>query len=69
MIKLNKVQQFELFCLESYKIAKGITGRMALNDFKRYQVFNFLSSGYDVLHTQGKSYIIDEINDYIERRK
>jgi len=69
MIKLNKIQQFELFCLENYKIAKGITGKSALRDFKQYHVFNFLSSGYDVLHTQGKNYIVSEINDFIEQRK
>ena len=69
MITLNKVQQFELFCLENYKMAKGITGKSALRDFKQYHVFNFLSSGYDVLHTQGKNYIVSEINDFIEQRK
>jgi hypothetical protein len=69
MITLNKVQQFELFCLENYKISKGIAGRTALNDFKQYNVFNFLSIGYDVLHTQGKNYILAEINDFIERRR
>jgi hypothetical protein len=69
MIKLNKIQQFELFCLENYKMAKGITGKCALRDFKQYHVFNFLSSGFDVLHTQGKNYIVSEINDFIEQRK
>lgn len=69
MITLNKIQQFELFCLENYKISKGLTGKSALNDFKKYHVFNYLATGYDVLHTQGRNYIIAEINDFIERRK
>jgi len=69
MIKLNKVQQFELFCLENYRMSKGITGKTALNDFKQYHVFNYLSAGFDVLHTQGKKYIVAEISDYIARRK
>jgi len=69
MIKLNKVQQFELICLENYRMSKGITGKTALNDFKQYHVFNYLSTGFDVLHTQSEKYIIAEISDYIARRK
>ncbi|MDD4971818.1 MAG: DUF3791 domain-containing protein [Paludibacter sp.] len=69
MIKLSNIQQFEVFCLENYKISKGINGKAALNDFKNYHVFDFLTAGYDVLHTQGKNYIVAEINDFIERRK
>ena len=69
MIKLNRTEQFQLFCLENYRIEKGISGVAALEDFNRCQVFDFLSSGYEVLHTQGKNYIIAEINDFIERRK
>ena len=68
MIKLNKIQQFQLFCLENYKLTKGISGKIALNDFKQYHVFNYLSMGYDVLHTQSKNYIFEEINDFIRRR-
>ena len=68
MIKLSQIQQFELFCLENYKIYKGISGKTALNQFNRYHVFDFLSTGYDVLHTQGKNYIVAEINDFINRR-
>lgn len=68
MITLDKIQQFQLFCLENYKFTKGISGKAALKDFKQYQVFKFLSLGYDVLHTQSKNYIVAEINDFILRR-
>jgi hypothetical protein len=66
---MNKIQYFQLFCLESYRSSKGITGLDALSDFKRARVFDFLSSGYEVLHTQGRNYLTALITDYIERRK
>jgi hypothetical protein len=66
--KLDRVQHFQLFCLESYRSSKGITGLDALTDFKRANVFDFLASGYEVLHSRGRNYLIKVINDFIERR-
>lgn len=67
--KLDKINNFQLFCIESYRSSKDITGLAALEDFRRAGVFGFLSSGYEVLHSQGRNYIISIITDYIERRK
>ncbi len=66
--KLPPVQRFQLFCLESYRSEKGISGIKALNDFKRARVFNFLASGFEVLHTQSKNYLLAEITEYINQR-
>jgi len=67
--KLDQIQQFQLFCLESYRNSKGISGMDALRDFKRTGVFGFLSTGYEVLHSQGKKYLTSAITDYIKHRK
>jgi len=69
MDKLTNIQHFQLFCLESYRASTGISGKAALNEFKRTNVFDYLSKGYEVLHTQGKNYLIADIKDYIEHRK
>jgi hypothetical protein len=69
MKKLNKIQYFQLFCLESYRGFKGISGLAALEQFKRSEVFDYLSTGYEVLHTQGRNYLIADIIDFIEHRK
>lgn len=66
--KLNPVQSFQVFCLESYRSSKGISGIKALNDFKHARVFDFLASGYEVLHTQSKNYVISEISQYINNQ-
>jgi len=68
MNKLNKIQQFQLFCLESYRTQIGISGMKALDDFKKFKVFDYLAAGYDVLHTQGKKYILADINDFLQKR-
>ena len=62
---LNPVQSFQLFCIESYRSEQGISGLKALNDFKQAGVFDHLASGYEVLHTQSKKYLIAEISEFI----
>ena len=39
------------------------------NLFKEYGLFDYLKDGYDVLHTQGQDYIINDIEIYLENRK
>jgi hypothetical protein len=63
------IQQFIIFCLESYKIDKHITGAEALHDFEQYDVFSYLTDGYEVLHTQGQAYIVADIKDFIEHHR
>ena len=63
------IEKFIIFCLESYKSAQQIDGSQALKDFEEYDVFTYLTEGYEVLHTQGKQYIISDITQYIANRK
>ena len=37
--------------------------------FKKYNVFEYPASCYDVLHTTGREYIIEDIDKYINARK
>ncbi len=68
MIKLNKIEQFQLFCLEYYKNQISISGKMALDVFESKGVFNFLEMGYEILHTQSIKYVVDEIILFIKNR-
>ena len=68
MKTLTNIQHFQLFCLENYKAISNKTGIEALNDFKQTNVFDYLESGYDVLHTQGKEYILADIKEYLDYR-
>lgn len=70
VIKVSK-EAFEFFTytLEKYAINKGIGGLQALALFKENDVDDYLLKHYDLLHTQGTSYVIDEIDRFIQRRK
>ena len=61
--------EFYTYCLEKYAQAKGLTGLQALALFKRFRADDFLIDRYDLLHTQGTGYVIDEIDRFIQRRK
>ena len=61
--------EFYVYTLEKYAISKRLSGLQALALFKEYQANEFLLKHYDLLHTQGTGYVIDEVQRYIDRRK
>lgn len=60
---------FLVYCVESYKNAKGLKGRETIELFNKYRVFDYINASYDALHTTGREYIIDDLNIYISARK
>lgn len=63
-----KVLEFVLFCVEMYAQKHEISGRVVMDRFSEYGVVDFLRDGYDVLHTQGRQYIISEIEIFLGNR-
>lgn len=61
--------EFYTYTLEKYALSKGISGLHALAIFKEYGADEFLLKHYDLLHTQGTGYVIDEVQRFIDRRK
>ena len=61
--------EFYTYCLEKYAQAKGLTGLQALALMKRHGADDYLIDHYDLLHTQGTGYVIDELDRFIQRRK
>ena len=61
--------EFYTYCLEKYAQAKGLTGLQAIALLKRFGADDYLIDHYDLLHTQGTGYVMDEIDRYIQRRK
>lgn len=60
---------FMIFCAEQYKMAKHLTGKQLAELFARYQVWEYIYSCYEALHTTGTNYIIEDIDLYIEARR
>ena len=70
MSKKDKdIALFVAFCIEEYGAAKGMTGEQALDLLSQYGVTDYLSKCFEPLHTQGRKWLIDEIDEFIEIRK
>lgn len=65
---MSEEGRFTIFCMESYKIHKSLTGREVLELFQQYGVFDYLREFYDVLHTTGYQYINQDIDLYLKAR-
>lgn len=65
----KEIQQFIVFCLESYKEDRRMSGAEALKEFEQYDVVSYLTEGFEVLHTQGREYIVADIKDYIHHKQ
>ena len=60
---------FVSFCIEQYAKAKNMTTENVVNLFEQYGISNHFCEFYDVLHTQGHQWLIEEIDKMINERK
>lgn len=68
--KKNKdIALFVAFCIEEYGASKEMTGEQVLDLFSRFGVIDYLSECFEPLHTQGREWLIEEIDEFIEMRK
>ena len=65
----KEVFEFYAYCLENYAICKRMSGMRAWLCFKESGVDEYIIDNYDLLHTQGLDYILDDIQRFINRRK
>ena len=70
---MNKEKQdiamFLSFCIEQYAKAKDMAAEDVVDLFERYGISEHFCEFYDVLHTQGHRWLIEEIDEMVERRK
>jgi hypothetical protein len=64
-----KVLEFVLFCVEMYAQRGLISGSAVMKLFDEMGVIDFLRNSYDVLHTQGREYILSEIDFFLGSRR
>ena len=64
----KKINDFIVFCLENYKSDNWLTCEEVYDLFEKYGVLNYLQEGYDVLHTQGKEWLMNDINEFLKIR-
>lgn len=61
--------QFVVFCIEAYARRNKLSSLQAFALFKTKNLITFLKNNFEVLHTQGEEYILDEVKLYLKRRK
>lgn len=66
---MSQQGDFMVYCAEQYKAVKKLTGRQVAALFSRYRVWEYLYSCFEVLHTTGANYIVEDIDLYIQARQ
>ena len=63
------IAYFLSFCIEQYKTAKELTGKQVVDIFEKYEVMEYLEHHYEVLHTQSRQWLLEDIDEFINIRK
>ena len=70
---MNKKQQdiayFLSFCTEQYKNEKHLSGSDAMDVMSKYGVLDYLAKHYEMLHTQSRQWLMEDIDEFIALRK
>jgi len=61
----KKINDFVVFCLECYKAKNGLNGKDAYVLFEKYGILDYLREGYEMLHTQGKDWLMNDIEELL----
>ncbi len=65
----TKEALFFIFCTENFRIQNQMDGREVVALFSQFRVYDFLYQNYEILHTQGTQYIVEEIRHYIKNHQ
>ncbi len=67
--KKQDIAYFLSFCIEQYKNEKGISGSKAMVLLSKYGVLEYLAEHFEILHTQSRQWLIEDIDEFIRTRK
>jgi len=67
--ELQDKATFVSFCIEQYAKTKDMTTDDVVNLFEQYGIAEHFCQFYEVLHTQGGQWLVEEIDEMINRRK
>ena len=62
---MSKEGAFLVYCLETYRRAKGLSGKTAFELFRRSGVGDYILRCFGALHTTGEDYIVSDIDGYL----
>ena len=64
-----RIFEFFVYCLERYAAWKGISSLQTMALFNEKRVDDFILDSYDLLHTQDISFILEDIERFIKKRR
>lgn len=65
----KEVFEFYTYCVENYAAQKRVSGMQSWVTFKETGADEYVINNYDLLHTQGIEFVLDDIQRFINRRK
>jgi hypothetical protein len=66
---MDDTTDFVIYCIEEYKSAEKLSGKAVIELFNRYSVLDYIRTCYGALHTTGRQYIVDDLNQFISARQ
>jgi hypothetical protein len=66
---MSDMADFMAYCLEEYKAAEQLNGKTVIDLFRKYNILKYVGDNYGALHTTGASYIVADINKFIDARR
>lgn len=63
------IAYFLSFCIEQYGEKHQLSGDEVVSLFDRYEVLPYLEDNFEVLHTQGHQWLMEEIDDLIKKQE
>ena len=70
MDKKNKdITYFISFCIEQYMNAKGMSETEMMDAFNKHKVLDYLCQHFEVLHTQSRPWLVEEIDEVIKNQQ
>lgn len=67
--KPDKVMEFVVFCLEMYAEKHQLSGQVVAERFARQGVIQYLTDCYWELHSMGKEWLLNDIEDYLKAKE
>ena len=68
MSQRSAIVEFVSFCVEVFAKTKNRSGSSVAKLFAECGAMDYLAVGYDVLHTQGREWLIADLEDYLKVR-
>lgn len=65
----DDISLFLAFCIEQYKQRHHLNGEQSMQALNQYGVLEYLTECYEPLHTQSAQWIMEDIDEFIEKRK